>query len=160
TIRMDVDPALYDQFHVGQSIPVHCVRLANLFLFTRLAQQTTLSVIPWNIVQIGVVLIGAALIVWLWRKSRLYGILTLVAWLVRLALIVVLPMVPPRGEEHSASATVVKVNHFTQVVLSTRRSDHYDTPQPFDIVQFSFTPQGLSDPVVAVDAVDSGSVKN
>jgi hypothetical protein len=64
----------------------------------------------------------------------------------------------PRGPWRQGTAVVRQITHITE--YSYRRSGHRPLRWPYDIVQLDFTPEGRSEPVIAVDLVESGSAIN
>jgi hypothetical protein len=72
------------------------------------------------------------------------------------------PSVPESAVDTSAIARVVQARRIDRTLLDfSSSSQHSSAPlaQPFDVVEVEFTPPSLGQPVHAVDAVDSGSVR-
>src|SRR5258708_36680752 len=68
---MPVDAALFDQLHNGQAVQVRYINPAGLFLFSRLKQQTTFSLIPWNVMWLIFLIVSFVGLAYLWfRKPR------------------------------------------------------------------------------------------
>ncbi|HYE72853.1 MAG TPA: hypothetical protein VEF04_05960 [Blastocatellia bacterium] len=63
----------------------------------------------------------------------------------------------PDGPWHEATAKVQRVVHVTY--HSARRSN-YDLRWPYDVVEFTFTPEGRQQTITAVDVIEAGSVAN
>ena len=57
----------------------------------------------------------------------------------------------------SASARVVSLSELDRI-FSGRRTRGFDAEQPVDVVGVEFVPEGRSEPVVAVDLIDQGSL--
>jgi hypothetical protein len=164
-VNLDVDPALFDALSVGQQVEVRYLEFGRLFVFARLARQSTLTVIPWTLIRNAALIILPVILIWRLNQARSalrrpsilwWG--ALIMWIAGLGWFVALPRLNP-APRLQAVAHAQTITHYTQVEISSRRSsDVFDVPQPFDLVQLSFVPAGLHDPVLAVDAIDSGSV--
>ena len=164
-----VTAATYDSLHVGDQVRVRYVlypflRALGNVASARLESQPPFgsftafadSFLTWLIV-------GGA--VWLWlivtfakRRS---------AWLGVPAFLLLIgggiyvgsgwPPPAPAGPRATASASVSRTYEVTRV-WGGRRTQSEEAVQPYTIVELSFTPQGMTDPVRAVDMIDAGSV--
>ena len=68
---------------------------------------------------------------------------------------------PPRagaGPDWRPARARVSDLHLIDDIVDSHRSDGFALLQPYQIVELSFVPGGRRDTVIAVDAVDSGSV--
>lgn len=63
----------------------------------------------------------------------------------------------PRTSVRHATAHVQSISHI-DALFDGQRSRGLDANQPIDVVAFEFLPEGRTDPVVAVDLIDRGSV--
>lgn len=57
------------------------------------------------------------------------------------------------------TAEVRQVRDVTRAFVSGRRTGHIDAPQPWQLVELQFVPEGRTEPVIAIDGVDLGSVR-
>jgi hypothetical protein len=167
TLSLSIDTATYDQLHVGSPVALRYVDLLGIFDFARLAQQSTLSLVPTPIFEAAALGLVAFLLFWAWVKTRswqgkfLRGLMLAAIWLALVAGVVLLPtLVPASGNRTTGTAQVKEIDHYTQVALSRNRKQDVVLAQPFDMVQLEFVPASLQDPVETVDVIDSGSVKN
>jgi hypothetical protein len=59
-----------------------------------------------------------------------------------------------------AQAEVRKIREETHSFTSGRTTGSVPAPQPWNVVELQFVPEGRKKPVIAVDSVDAGSVPN
>jgi hypothetical protein len=166
TTVIHVDEAIFDRLRPGAAVRVRY--LPEVRAIARLEEQSTLSILlsilPWDwLPVIGLAASGAALL-WLLLKRRLprlLGFPLAVIWLGWLAS-VLLPAAPglePAGPRQAAIAEVRQVDTITRSgSYRRRRYSAGDYAQPYELVELVFTPAGRDRPVVAVDAVDQGSL--
>jgi hypothetical protein len=156
-----IDEAAYDALMPGTSIAVRY--LAWLPFIARPADQSTLSLVPWRWLAAGFSLLAIILMLrplsralpgWLTALAILGGIVTVILWLVYPT-----PWLkaldPP---VLTTTAEVVKVREETRSFTSASETGSSPAPQPWNVVELRFTPQGRTKPVIAVDSVDVGSV--
>jgi len=156
-----------------------------LFLYSRLVQQNTLSLIavefPWATFGPLILFVSlGGIVVFAFSKRRpkpqevvepgsepveapslrkpIAFVLFLI-WLVVFLLTVFQPALTSAltTSWQTATAQVKSTRHYTEITESNRTSRSIPLIQNFDIVQFTFTPQGSTEPVVGVDAIDSMS---
>jgi hypothetical protein len=154
-----LDQAAYDAMRPGMPLDVRF--LPRFPHIARPASDSTLSLVPWRFFLPAAVVAVYVLLVWSLRRAApvVAGLLAL-AGLFALAAWVVMPTpweTPLDPPVRAATAHVRQVREVTRSLLSTRRHS-YEAPQPWNIVELSFVPDGWDQPVVAVDEVDAGSV--
>lgn len=161
----------FDALHEQQLVPVRMVPLWRSVSIVRLASITTRDLVPlpWLLGGAGVLLF--ILLAWSLRKHTLgCGLLVVVVMVAAIALPTFIIYQQWRAMEDlsakplRAQATVSAVQRITRIDpfpcrTNCRRSwdTDFDVPQQYDIVQFTFTPPGASDPVLGVDAADAGT---
>lgn len=163
-----VDLPTYDRLRAGESVQVRYAPNATLRLFglatARLATQLPLGSF---VARLGSGLIGLAaaiggwlLLLWAWSKWR-RGWLAVAVLAYMFAGVVYAesgwPGPDPSGALATSSATIQGMHQVTRI-WESRRSSGEEAAQPYTIVELSFVPQGVVDPVVAVDLVDAKSV--
>jgi hypothetical protein len=161
-----VDAATYDRLHTGDQVtvryaPNRLLRDLVILPAARLEGQTTLSWLRLGVntpsgIIVTLALIGIALLV-VWRLSRLKIVgLALFVYVIGVIAYFIVPASTPAlaGPLQTSTATVRRVH----VVTRLGRGRRNIAAQPFDIVELNFIPQGMRDPVVAVDSVDDGSL--
>jgi hypothetical protein len=162
-----LDETTYDALQPGTSLAVR--HLPWLPFIARPADQSTLALVPWK--WLAAVLAALAIVLTLrpvlrsvlrpapaWLKALiiLTSIAVAIIWFVFPAPWVT-PLDPP---VLTAQADVLKVREETRSFLSGRTSGSVPAPQPWNIVELQFVPEGRQKPVIAVDSVDAGSVAN
>jgi hypothetical protein len=156
-----LDEASYDTLMPGMSIAVRY--LAWLPFIARPANQSTLSLVPWRWLGAGFIILGVILTLrplsrrvpgWLTALAILSCIIALVLWFV-FPTPWVNPLDPP---VLTTTAEVLRVREETRSFTSGRTTGTVRAPQPWNVVELRFIPQGRTKPVVAVDSVDVGSV--
>ncbi len=166
------DAATFDRLHEGEIISVRTVNVGRWLNLVRLANQTTLTWLPWEWISIGlgVILLGIGL----WRLSKVrfgYGMIVIV--LLALAVWPLLTQLGKGQRSEDLSLTPLRATGTIQVVervneidplpsYGSADSNSWETRinalQPYDIVSVRFTPQGYKQSVLGVDAVDANSV--
>ena len=109
--------------------------------------------------------IGAAclvlLILWRITRSKVLGWATVVAFVLGLGLLLLQefprPTPAPAAGVARATGHVKSIGHIDKL-FSGRRSRGVIADQPIDVVGVEFVPAGMTEPVVAVDLIDRGSV--
>jgi hypothetical protein len=155
-----LDAATFDALRPGSPIDV---RYVSWFPhIARPASESTRSLVPWRWLVRGGFAGGAGVAIWLLlrRRSPLLMAATFFAAFIAGAMWLVLPapwlpaLDPP---VLTAEAEVLRFRTVTRSFLDGRRTD-VAAPQPWDLVELRFVPEGRDQPVVAVDGVDAGSV--
>jgi len=172
TAHFGADAATFDRLHEGEIISVRTVNVGRWLNLVRLANQTTLTWLPWEWISIGlgVILLGIGL----WRLSKVrfgYGVIVIV--LLALAVWPLLTQLGKGQRSEDLSLTPLRATGTIQVVervteidplpsYGSADSNSWETRinalQPYDIVSVRFTPQGYKQSVLGVDAVDANSV--
>jgi hypothetical protein len=180
TLLTRVSPEQYDAFHLKQNVPLHyllerdaprlplthALREMHLLPRVRLANQTASS--AWNnqvtpsLNRKIILFLAVALILWLWRLSRLPGW----AWATGAVVAFAIgwsffsdfphPTPPPRVQVQQATGRVKTIDQITHL-FRTNRDRGIDTNQPIDVVGVEFIPARQTESVLAVDLIDSGS---
>jgi hypothetical protein len=165
----DVDQQIFDSLHVGSPVTVHYVPA---LLSIPLVSSTHISPCPpWGMFGFNPELYR--------RSLYLYGSLAIIlaivfvlrirraAWLLLpwSALFVfygICPHTEPMPLQPRPVTAVVKevVTVKTLVDAGRRHAQPITLAHPYQLVQMQFTPEGRSDPVVAVEAIDPDSVPN
>jgi hypothetical protein len=171
TAIFDVDLAMYDRLQVGSPVVVRYPddpRFRDLLFLplARLDGQTTWTVIrtslppdAWSFI---LLIVGGVILfkLWTWLRGRIKGLgWLLVAYLIGAAAFLLIPWPGPAetGPREPALATVRAIRQVSYIPGS-RNSSRLDLLQPYELVVLEYVPEGRSDPVVAVDAIDAGSV--
>lgn len=168
TDALAADAAIYDRVSAGDPVEVRFLHLGGLFSFARLSERSTLSMLfnaasnpALYIIAAFALLIG---LVWLLSKHAALkaALLPVLLLLVALALVVnFLPQwrasQPLRGAQKTVRATVLEVERFTEVGGGDE-SEPEPLVQPIDVVQVSFVPEEVGEPVLAADIVDAESL--
>jgi len=177
-----MEPAKYDEYHKGQTVKLHYLRREDIpklpgadvmwqiriLPHVRLEGQHAFDGLRTAIspqLKLGFAVVAAIVILlWTWRRSKLPGF----AWAMGVCIVCgivammfydfPLPTPAPAGDVRVASGTVKSIRRIDEL-LSTNRSRGMQAHQPLDIVGVEFVPQGFHDPVLAVDVVDSGSIR-
>lgn len=168
-----VEPTTYDRLAVGAPLAVRYPPnryLRDLLIFSpaRPADQSTLSwlraIVPSGAVRaIAPILIGLVLFV-LWRalRGRVRGLgWLLAAYALGAALFLVAPAPDLGGGRDLRATATVRAVHPVKYVLRPRSGATNKAVrvfQPYELVELQFVPAGQTDPVVAVEAVDTDSV--
>jgi disulfide bond formation protein DsbB len=174
TTSFTVDPATYDRLTVGAPLavrypPNRFLRDLVLVPTARPAEQSTWSWLrailpPWLVHAAPLALIGLLLFVF-WRalRGRVGGLgWVLAAYLLGAAVFLVAPAPQLGGADRRQTATAtVQAIHPVQYVLRPRSGATRNAVrvfQPYELVELQFVPAGRTEPVVAVEAVDTDSV--
>ena len=162
--------ALFDRFQEGSKTAIRTVSIHGWFNLARLADQSTLTWIPWGWVAIGLAVIGMGWVGWQFLRNKVgCALLFLVA-----VVIFVTPFVfkfiewqnseNPTRTPLRATGVVTEVHRVTEIdPLPGEYQDgsewetKIEAVQPYDIVVIRYTPVGHEEPVLAVDAIDVGS---
>lgn len=168
--RFSTTAAVFDALQEGDSTAVRTISVNGWFDLARLADQSTWTWIPWRWVGI-----GGAVFLLLWVGWQFLQNKTGCALLVAVALVIfVTPFVFKflewqRSSDLSplplrASGVVTQMERVTEIDPIPGNSsggDEWETQieavQPYDIVVVRYTPQGYTDPVLGVDAIDVDS---
>jgi len=172
-----VPQARYDALHSGDTIRV---RYFPFFpLLARAADQSTGLAVRDAALQRGADSFLSSLILWLvagiaalWIASRIATPVIVVAGLAWIAvglpfLFPAPPPLPPVTAETTARVSQITLVSKAPARSASRSRSHVGwrsgdaarkLPMPYEVVQLRFTPEGRTDSVVAVDAVDSASV--
>ena len=172
TAHFGADAATFDRLHEGEIISVRTVNVGRWLNLVRLANQTTLTWLPWKWIGggLGVIMFGIGL----WRLSKVrfgYGVIAII-----LLALAVWPLLTQLGEGQRsedlsltplrATGTIQAIERVTEIDPlpsygsggSNSWETRINTLQPYDIVSVRFTPQGYEQSVLGVDAVDANSV--
>ena len=179
--NVDMAPGKYDEYHKGQTVTLHYLRREDvpklpgadamwqmrILPHVRLAGQRAFSGVEAAItpqIELGVgIVVAIAMLLWVWRRSRLPGFRWAMGAFVACGIIALLfydfprPTPAPAGDVRVASGKVTSLRGIDRL-MSTTRSRGVDVHQPVDVVGVEFVPQGFRDPVLAVDLVDRGSI--
>jgi hypothetical protein len=163
----DVDATTFGHTPVGASLELRTLRLADQLSLVRLPSVSTSTLVPWDLVQPAVLLIGASVIIWRLRRTRrgkgliVVVILGAAAYPLAHADQVARERNDLDGATQHASATILDVTRVTRIDTGgRRRSDWHDVPQPYDIVQIEVRdPSYVDSRVLAVDAVDAAGAQ-
>lgn len=136
--------------------------------FVRMADHTTWSgpsaLLSAHLVLATVLLITVAVLL-LWRVFRLPGF----AWLIATCVLVALAasywtefpraLPPPRNDVRTTTATIQGLDRWDWL-FRDQHSRGVETKKAIQIASLRFVPLGTTEPVVAVDLIDSGSLPN
>lgn len=170
TIR--VDSATFDRLHQGSAVEVRyqpnmTLRHFPFFIGARLQGQSTLSslslMMSTQTLRFALLIIIGSFCLWLMSKVRARPIKFALLGLVLgdIAIIVLLLLTPVLYPDTSPVATAT--GHIRQVDRITVSPGGQHEPdekliKPIDRIEIEFVPAGMSDPVVALDEVDAGSI--
>lgn len=156
-----IDEAHYDALVAGQALDV---RYVTAFPFlARPADESTRALVPWRFLAGAAVVWSLGLTLWLALRKRRPALFAVLAFVAVFAGVVwwVFPTpwdTPLEGPVAAIDAEVVAVRDVTRSFVSGRSTGPVDAPQPWQVVELRFVPQGRERPVIAVDEVDAGSV--
>jgi hypothetical protein len=170
TTSLKLGPAQFDQLREDSPVALKVLPVWRSLTLVRLANTSTREWIPWRWIAIvlGVIALG-----WLAFKLGRSRIGCLVVLLIGAVAVVGVPTLLVYREWRAsedlaakplrAQADVREVTQITRInPLACRNrcgdESEFDVQQQYNIVQMAFTPQGGRDVVLAVDAVDLGSV--
>lgn len=155
----------YDRVHPGDTVRVHTLPCCPIV--ARLAERGTSD---WLADIARAVLVDFRWVVWLvlglaalygaYRLGRRATVLAGVAWLVAALLLPSVDRAPPEVAPgwRPATARVANSTRIHVIARGRRTAGGFALPQPYDLVELGFVPAGARDSVVAVDAVDEGTV--
>jgi hypothetical protein len=156
-----IDEATYDALEAGAPIAVR--HLPWLPFIARPADQSTRSFVPWRWLAVGGFLLGIILLLRpvlrrlpaaMKALAILTALIVTVFWLVYPT-----PWVRPLASPVlTTDAEVIRVREETRSFTSNRSTGSVPAPQPWNVVELRFVPQGRKKAVIAVDSVDAGSV--
>ena len=154
-----LDAPTFDALRPGSAIEVRYVPWFPHI--ARPASESTRSLVPWRWLARAVIAGAAGMAIWLLlrRRSPLLMFLTFFAAIVGGAMWLIMPapwLRPLAAPVLTAQAEVVRVQTVTRSFVNGRRVD-IPAPQPWDLVELRFVPDGRDQPVVALDGVDVGS---
>jgi hypothetical protein len=162
-VTLSSDSATFDRLRAGDTVELRVLRVEALFNLVRLANQSTATLLPWAYIALAVGVVALALAAWRLRRTPFGYRPLLVLGLVALAA----PLLYAyrnwtdaedlsRATERVA-ATVQTTTRVREISLSSGDSGAWtmSLPQPYDIVQLAFVPDGYRDTIIAVDAVDA-----
>jgi hypothetical protein len=171
----------YDGFHTHQPVEVRYLLrrdvpklplsdiLWQIHALPTVRLATTYGISRWNTsltpagMRIGkfAAAFGVLLILWRITRSRALGWAAAAALVLGLGILFIQdfprPTPAPDGTVRRATANVKSIGHIDKL-FSGRRSRGIIADQPIDVVGVEFVPQGRTEPVVAVDLIDRGSV--
>jgi hypothetical protein len=180
-LKVELPPERYDGFHRGQQVKLHYLRpqdipdlplshpLRQMGLLpkARLAGQRIFSgmtITSWNRDNFPFVALAAAVLVLIfWRLSRLPGF----AWAVGACVVVVIALAmisefPVPTDRPSADVRIAqgRVKTLSRIdrIFSGSRSRGEIVAQPISVAGVEFVPEGRTDPVLAIDLIDEGSL--
>ena len=171
----------FDSLRVGSPIDVHYLKASDLpnypgvkplreihfVVVARLAERTTFSglreIFDAATVRVLAIIAGAIALVVLAVKGKLPGlgwvvagcVVMAAAYLLQLSLPTVTP--EPIGQRATAMAKITTLERIDRL-FDTSRSRGTPAKQPVQVVAFTFVPSGRTEPVVAVDQIDDGSM--
>jgi hypothetical protein len=165
---ISVDAPRFDTATIGDSVEVRYLPWPELRLFGSLAAPRLEDQGPFGQLQAifgdgfwlvaGIGLWSMLLFIWSrWRTPWLTAILTITLLGGATYLVVDLPPPPPAAPQQQALATIQETHDVTKFLRRGQRNSP-DLPQPYVIVELTFTPTGTNSPVVAVDQIDAGSL--
>ncbi len=156
-----LDETTYDSLQPGSPILVR--HLPWLPMIARPADQSTRALVPWRWMAAGIFVLGAILVLrstlrqvpaWLKALGVLAGVGIAVVWWV-------FPTpweTPLESPILTANADVQSVREETRSFIGGYTDGSFPAPQPWNIVELRFVPEGRGKAVIAVDSVDVGSV--
>jgi hypothetical protein len=156
-----LDETTYDLLQPGAPIDVRY--LPWLPIIARPADQSTRAFVPWRWLAVGIVLLGVGLAL---RPvlRRVHAGVRALGVVVGVAIVVVWWVFPTPWETPldppilTARAEVRNLREVTHSFVSGRTTGTVPAPQPWNVVELHFVPEGRKKPVIAVDSVDVGSV--
>lgn len=169
--NLRLNAAQFDTLHEQQLVPVRLVPLWRSVSVVRLASITTRDLVPLPWLLGGVGLLLFIVLAWSLRKHTLgCGLLVAVVMIAAIVLPTFIIYQQWRAMEDlsakplRARATVSAVQRITHIdpfpcyrSCDSKWDTDFDVPQQYDIVQLTFTPQGATDAILAVDAADAGT---
>ena len=161
TATLWLDETTYDALQPASPIVVRY--LPWLPIIARPADQSTRAFVPWRWLAVGVFMLGAVLAL---RPvlRRVPGGLRALGVFAAVAIVVVWWVFPTPWETPldppilTANADVRSLREETRSFISGRTTGSVPAPQPWNVVELRFVPEGREKAVIAVDSVDVGSV--
>lgn len=151
----------FDALHIGDRLDIRYVPAVPFI--ARPADDSTRGLIPWRVLTGAVVVAAVSALAWLGLRRRHPGVLALLAFVAIFLGVVawVFPTpwdTPLAGPVRTTEAEVRQVRDITRSSVSGRSTGSIDAPQPWQLAELTFVPEGRDQPVVALDGVDVGSV--
>jgi hypothetical protein len=169
TATLSPPVAQFDALVVGDEIALRVLNLGEWPSLVRLADQSTLTWLPWPWIggALGVILVG--IVLWKLSNTRV-GCLPGVLFVCLLATVPFVQKYREWQQSLDPSLTPLRVSTTVEAVQRVtwldplpgegNDGDEWETgftvPQPYDIVTVRFRPEGYVDLVLGVDAVDAG----
>ncbi len=179
--KVQVSPAEYDAKHIGQAVSLHylrpqdlpdvpliqSLRRAQLLPMVRLADHQSFSglrqLFTGRVSRLTFVVGGVAVVLLLWRIARIPGF----AWACGFCILAGItvgtlgefpqPLPAPTLAVRHAIGTVKELDRIDKLFSDTHQRG-WETFQPVQVLGVQFTPEGRTEPVLAVDLIDEGSV--
>jgi len=175
------DPATFDTYHKGQAVTVHYLKQSSLPKIPMAAALGQMRLLPVARIagrsafsNVEAFLHGSARIVLQWVGATVLLLLVwrLAGWprfgwavavcaFVGLAVLMISefprPTPAPAGEVRQATGQVTNIG-LIENLYSGNRSRGFIADQPIQVVSVEFVPAGRNDPVMAIDAIDAGSL--
>lgn len=169
TARFATTAAVFDSLREGGATQVRTVSIHGWFNLVRLADQSTWRWLPWRWIGIGLAVLLLGWVGWQFFHNKVGCVLLLAVALV----IFVIPFALKVREWQRSENPALTPLHATGVISEVARvttvdplsgdggdGDEWETEievaQQYDIVVVRYTPQGYSEPVLGVDAIDAG----
>ncbi len=167
--RFNTTATIFDALHEGGNTQVRTVSINGWFNLVRLADQSTWTWIPW-----GWLAIGSSVLLLGWLGWQFFQNKIGCALLLGIALVIfVIPFVLKfnewqRSENFNltplrANGVITEIERVTEIdpLPGDGSDEEWETAiavaQQYDIVVVRYTPQGYTDPVLGVDAIDADS---
>lgn len=155
-----LDEPTFDALHVNDVVEI---RYVGWFPHVaRLTSTSTRGLVPFRFLAMGGLAAVAAML--LWRALRRRPVALGIAGVAAVALFLYAWWMPAPWETPLAepiATTDAEVYQIRDVTISFLSGDEYgsiDAPQPWQLVELHFVPEGRDQPVKALDGVDAGSV--
>jgi hypothetical protein len=131
----------------------------------RPASASTRTLVPWRWLARAAAVAGAGVVLWLALRRRRPALMAVLFFLAIAFGVVwwVFPTpwdTPLEAPVLTTEAEVRDVRDVTRAFVSGRALGAVDPPQPWQLVELHFVPEGRTEPVIALDGVDEGSVAN
>lgn len=180
-LTVNVDPDRFDRLKKGDLAPLRYLRREDLpqvpgaktlrqmhvLPRVRLADESTFSglraVVQGNANYTVVLVVGVIVLLIFWRIARLpfFGWAMAVCLLSAIAIGTIhefpLPVAPPRQDVRTAAGTVKSLER-VEWLFRDNHQQGFQADQPIQIVGVQFVPEGRTEPVLAVDLIDAGSI--
>jgi hypothetical protein len=176
-----VDPHRFDELKIGDLVHMRYLRREDMPHVPGASALRQLHLLPtarladqhaWSGLQLAFttpstllikVAIAVVLILMLWRLARipLFGWAIAICVLAAISVMVVhefpTPVPPPQNQVRSTSGTVKSLDRVEWLFRDTHQKG-FHADQPIEIVGVQFVPEGRTEPVLAVDLIDAGSI--